>query len=94
MRSTPDFSCNKCGNCCRFIGSIKELEGFADENGICKHLKGNLCNIYENRPDVCNGLKVYRKYFSTTFTYDFFLKLSQIYCKDFRDRKINAEANI
>lgn len=38
------FPCEKCGRCCRAVK--------------CGLLKGNLCTIYEHRPDCCNVNKM------------------------------------
>lgn len=54
------FTCTKCGFCCRNIGEIPELAEFHTGDGICIHLSDeNLCNIYANRPDICNVEKMY-----------------------------------
>lgn len=33
---------------------------WANENGVCKYQKGNLCSIYETRPEICR-VKDYTK---------------------------------
>ena len=33
---------------------------WADEDGICKYLRDNLCSIYEQRPEICR-VKNYTK---------------------------------
>lgn len=43
------WSCQKCGSCCRFVFDTHLDSG----NGICKHLKDNLCLIYDTRPPEC-----------------------------------------
>lgn len=47
------FPCTSCGACCRRIGKLKghDLPVKADDS--CGHLEGNLCKIYETRPEVC-----------------------------------------
>lgn len=64
MSGLPPLLCTKCGECCRHIGMIKELASFAGPDGICIHLRGNLCDIYDSRPDLCNYEKAYARYFS------------------------------
>jgi len=54
------FLCTSCGACCKFDmverGAIKSgLPLKAD--GSCANLIGNLCSVYDNRPDVCNSDK-------------------------------------
>lgn len=57
------FECTKCGICCRNIDKIPELSDFHKGDGVCIHLENNLCNIYSNRPDVCNVGKMYELYY-------------------------------
>jgi hypothetical protein len=47
-----DFPCVQCGNCCRSIGRI--LPEYDRGNGTCRYLEGNLCAVYDRRPDICN----------------------------------------
>ena len=54
------FICTRCGFCCRNIDKIPELREFHKGDGVCIHLsEDNLCNIYMNRPDICNTEKMY-----------------------------------
>lgn len=54
------FQCTKCGICCKNIDKIPELEEFHTGNGICIHLTSNNgCDIYQNRPTICNVEKMY-----------------------------------
>jgi hypothetical protein len=46
------FPCVRCGNCCRSIAHI--FPEYDTGNGTCRYLRGNLCSIYERRPDICN----------------------------------------
>ena len=63
------FSCIKCGLCCRNIDQIPELAGFDPGDGVCIHLtKDNLCEIYEQRPDICNVETMYRLHFQKIMT--------------------------
>lgn len=58
------FVCVKCGLCCRNIGDIPELADFHTGDGVCIHLSGdNLCDIYPNRPDICNVEKMFELYY-------------------------------
>ena len=47
-----DFICDKCGECCKHIDLIPELNKF-NNNGSCKFLENNLCTIYNIRPSSC-----------------------------------------
>ena len=53
------FHCDKCGLCCRLLKDVPQLAAFDRGDGVCKYLQGNLCSIYENRPDICNVEKMY-----------------------------------
>ena len=70
-----------CGECCRHIDLISELSEFDSGNGICIHLKENICDIYENRPDLCRVDRMYEKQFSKEYTWDEFCKLNEFVCK-------------
>lgn len=56
--------CTKCGNCCRHVGEVPSMAGYAKEDGSCKFLTDdNLCQIYEQRPPICNIAWVFENYF-------------------------------
>lgn len=57
----PSFKCHTCGECCRHIHLVKELSHLHNGDGICVHLKNSKCEIYNNRPDVCNYSKLYKQ---------------------------------
>ena len=58
------FECDKCGICCKHIDSIPQLKDFDSGNGRCIHLlDNNLCEIYFERPDICNVERMYEIYF-------------------------------
>lgn len=75
------FECQKCGICCR---NLKGHELYRDLNrgdGVCKYLEGNLCSIYDNRPDICKVDYCYEKYFSDLYTKDEYYKLNYEACR-------------
>lgn len=49
------WECQKCGACCRSNAVLIFLPEYWDEEKKkCIHLtEENLCDIYEDRPDVC-----------------------------------------
>lgn len=53
------FRCDKCGLCCRLLRYVPQLAAFDRGDGVCRFLQGNLCSIYESRPDICNVEKMY-----------------------------------
>ena len=76
------FACSMCGECCRHINLIPELTEFDNGSGVCIYLQGNLCSIYENRPDICNVDVMYEKKFKTKYTKEEFYKVNQDACKE------------
>ena len=59
----PRFHCGRCGLCCRQIGGIPQLARFDRGDGVCRHLTdGNLCDIYETRPEVCSVERMYARF--------------------------------
>ena len=66
------FPCPACGECCRHIKNIPQLQHLDRGDGVCIHLKENLCEIYKDRPEVCNSEKMYKKFFSDFSEKDFF----------------------
>lgn len=78
------FNCDACGECCRHIDRIPQLRAFDDGTGVCVHLKENLCDIYENRPEVCCVDVMYNKYYSTQYTKDEFYKINEQVCRELK----------
>jgi Fe-S-cluster containining protein len=60
------FICEKCGECCRHIELFVEMMPH-QHNGVCNYLKGDLCSVYEHRPDLCDYKRAY-KYFNAQWT--------------------------
>ena len=52
------FRCVKCGECCRRIGHLSQVLPH-QTNGVCHHLAGNLCSVYNYRPALCNYEQAY-----------------------------------
>lgn len=78
------FRCRQCGECCRHIGHIPELDNYHNGDGICKYLNPftNLCTIYENRPVICNVDKAYVSLFINVMTQDEYLEKNYEGCKN------------
>lgn len=77
----PKFTCIACGECCRHIHLVPELAHLQNGDGICKHLKNDKCDIYHNRPDVCNYIKLYKKV-KVDFTPKEYHELSVALCNE------------
>jgi Fe-S-cluster containining protein len=68
------FNCEKCGECCRHLESFVFIWPH-QQNGVCNFLKGDLCSIYEDRPDFCNFKRWFKYYKGTTTEKIFYTKL-------------------
>ena len=57
------FLCSSCGACCRAAGKMDGAKyGLPiNKDGSCANLKGNICSIYEDRPDMCKVSKMHNK---------------------------------
>lgn len=54
-------------------------------DGVCKHLnKDNKCNIYEQRPLICNVQRVYECFFKDKMSIDEFFKMNENACKQLK----------
>lgn len=75
------FRCNKCGECCRHLDRSELYKELDRGDGICKHLKGNLCSIYEDRPLLCRVDDAYYALFSDEMTLQEYYDLNYRACK-------------
>ncbi len=77
------FICKECGLCCRSIHLVEQLKDFHNGDGICKYLnlKTNLCEIYNNRPNICNVAKSYELYFSELYSEKEYIKMNYEGCE-------------
>ena len=65
MEEYYPYECTMCGNCCRHMDWLENMQFLDRGDGVCKHLtETNLCQIYHQRPGLCNGKYVYETYFS------------------------------
>ncbi|MBR2734034.1 MAG: hypothetical protein IKD80_07295 [Selenomonadaceae bacterium] len=79
------YPCARCGACCRHVDRIAQMASFNRGDGVCKHLTANnLCAIYAERPTLCNGEQVYKKFFSDMTVEEFHGIISQL-CKKLRE---------
>lgn len=81
MKTSTKFPCTKCGECCRNIANVPELEEYDLGNGVCKFLVGNICSIYNSRPDICRVDKMYDDIFHIMFTKEEFYRLNIDACE-------------
>ena len=78
------FPCSQCGECCRHIDLIPQLTEFDRGDGVCIHLSGNLCNIYESRPEICCVDVMYQNYFAALYSRELFYQINMDVCKEFQ----------
>lgn len=84
------FECMRCGICCRKIDKIPELSKFHVGDGVCIYLSDeNLCEIYSNRPDICNVEKMYETYYKGIMSKEEYLHLNMEGCNILQDMKKN-----
>ena len=78
------FQCDKCGLCCRNI-RFSSLSAELDRgDGVCKHLKDNLCEIYAERPIFCNVEAYYDKYLSEKISREEFYWRNKEICRQLK----------
>ena len=83
------FQCEKCGLCCKNI-RFSSLSAELDRgDGVCKHLKENLCEIYSERPIFCNVEAYYEKFLSEKISREEFYKKNREICEALK--KIDSE---
>ena len=75
------FECDKCGLCCSHIGESELYKELNRGDGICKFLKGNLCEIYESRPLLCRVDESFEKIFSKAMSKEEFYELNYQGCR-------------
>lgn len=79
------FPCDQCGICCKHIDQIPQLKEFDSGNGQCIHLMdNNLCEIYSERPDICNVNKMYESQFQDILSIEEFINLNVQGCKELK----------
>ena len=62
------------------ISKIPQLAAFDRGDGVCIHLRGTLCDIYEQRPDICNVEKMYDA-FSARMSYREYIEMMEKSCE-------------
>lgn len=80
------FKCTMCGNCCRNIGNNPLYAKLDNGSGVCRYLKGNLCEIYENRPLICRVDEGYEKFFSGLMSKEEYYKLNYEACEKLKSK--------
>ena len=78
------FVCDQCGICCRHLAGIAGLAEYDRGDGVCRHLVGDLCDIYVSRPIVCRVDEMYEHGFSETLTRDAYEALMTDACRELK----------
>ena len=81
------FECDRCGICCQHIDSIPQLKQFDSGNGRCVHLlENNLCEIYLDRPEICNVDKMYELYFKDSISEEEHIRQNKMGCIELKNK--------
>ncbi len=81
------FECDRCGLCCQHIDIIPQLKAFDSGNGRCIHLlSSNLCDIYPDRPEVCNVEAMYKLYYKGTISEEEYIKKNKQGCIQLKNK--------
>lgn len=80
------FQCEKCGVCCRSLGLSPLYSALDRGDGVCRHLCGNLCSIYENRPLLCRVDESYEVFFKGQVSREDYEKLNHEACHKLKNK--------
>ena len=81
------FECDRCGICCQHIDLIPQLKEFDSGNGRCIHLlENNLCEIYLDRPEICNVKGMYELYFKGKISEDEYIRQNKMGCNELKNK--------
>lgn len=85
MDKLKPIDCSHCkAYCCRVIGKIlPELD-----RGDCACIfltNDNKCEIYNDRPLICNTVKLYNKYFKDKYTIEEWNEMNRKGCEALRE---------
>jgi Fe-S-cluster containining protein len=79
------FVCSKCGECCRHIEAFTEVWPY-QRGGICDFLEGDICAVYDKRPDFCDYKRAYN-YFKDYLPVAEYKELVIFFCEKFKNLK-------
>ncbi len=88
MSDINDYKTNSISEPLKELSLLGLLKEFENDKGECIHLtENNLCDIYENRPDVCDIEKMYKLYLKNTMTHDEYLNKNYKVCINLKKDK-------
>lgn len=79
------FKCDMCGKCCRNLRLSPLYSDLDNGKGICKHLNGNLCSIYESRPLLCRIDESYEAFFKDVISREEYYRLNYEACDKLKE---------
>lgn len=79
------FQCERCGQCCRHLDRSEIYKELNRGDGVCIHLKDNLCSIYETRPILCRVDESYEYYFKELYSKQEYYELNYKACKKIKE---------
>ena len=90
------FSCDQCGLCCMQIGGSALYDGLNRGDGICIFFDEGtrICQIYDNRPLLCNVDKVHETYCKEKITQDEYYELNYRTCKRLKENCSRRKQNV
>ena len=63
------------------ISNYLNINDLDDGTGKCKYLKGTICSIYAQRPNICNTSWVYENYYKKRYSWEEYEELMWGICK-------------
>ncbi len=81
------FKCDKCGLCCKKLNLSPLYRNLDRGDGVCIHLNGNLCRIYETRPLICRVDECYEAFFKEKMSLEEFYRLNEEMCNILKKEK-------
>ncbi len=78
-----------CGKCCKNLLNNNLYKHLHTGDGICIYFNNEklLCNIYNERPDICNVDLSYEKYFKSIYTKEEYYELNYEGCRILNEGK-------
>lgn len=77
------YKCDCCGLCCMHVDNIGIDVGLNRGDGICFFFNesAGLCDIYENRPIICNVDKFYDMFLQEVLPKDEYYRINEKSCE-------------
>lgn len=77
------FDCDRCGLCCKKVGSSEVYKHMDRGDGICLYfnINTNLCTIYETRPLICRIDEAYEHSFKHLLHKEEYYTLNYLSCE-------------